>query len=65
MKNQYWKRFKFVQLNIEWNLKKYDNIATANRHRAKEQFPLIALTCVVVNNQTQIYKNASKQKPFF
>jgi divalent metal cation (Fe/Co/Zn/Cd) transporter len=54
-----------VQLNIEWNLKKYDNIATANRHRAKEQFPLIALTCVVVNNQTQIYKNASKQKPFF
>ena len=32
-------------------------ITTANRHGEKEQFPLITLTCVVVNNQTQIYKN--------
>jgi len=32
-------------------------ITTANRHGDKEQFPLITLTCVVVNNQTQIYKN--------
>ena len=32
-------------------------ITTANRHGEKEQFPLITLTCVVVNNQTQIHKN--------
>jgi len=32
-------------------------ITTTNRHGEKEQFPLITLTCVVVNNQTQIYKN--------
>ena len=32
-------------------------ISTSNRHGEYEQFPLITLTCVVVNNQTQIYKN--------
>jgi len=35
-------------------------IATVNRHGEKEKFPLITLTCVVVNNQTQTYKNVFK-----
>ena len=35
-------------------------IATVNRHGEKERFPLITLTCVVVNNQTQTYKNVFK-----
>ena len=32
-------------------------LITYSRHGEKELFPLITLTCVVVNNQTQIYKN--------
>ncbi|KNZ41828.1 GGDEF domain-containing protein [Acetobacterium bakii] len=32
-------------------------ITAANRHGVVEQFPLITLTCVVINNQTQTFAN--------
>ena len=32
-------------------------IISNNRHGVREQFPLITLTCVVVNNKTEVYKN--------
>lgn len=32
-------------------------ITTTNRHGITEKFPLMTLTCVVVNNQVQVFKN--------